>query len=145
MLRATNTVDEIRPPKRNDLSAFWSCEDGSATVETVILFPVFAMILSFVMNVSMVFFNESQILRVVQDGNRAFTLGRLDDADAVEAYITENLAHLSVALTIETLISGGFIETNLSAPATDLMPFNFMTSAFDGVTIGVSAQHIIEF
>lgn len=124
---------------------FFSSEDGSATIESVIWFPIFAMLLAVMMNVSMVFFTESQILRVVQDGNRAFSLGRLDDAAAVEAYIGTRLAYLNASLTISTTISGGQIYTMLSTPATDLMPFNFMTSAFNGVDIGVHAQHLIEF
>ena len=97
------------------------------------------------MNLSLVFFTESQILRVVQDGNRAFSLGRLDDAADVEAYIAAKLAYLQATLSIETTISGGEVNTSLSTPAKDLMPFNFMTSAFNGINIGVHAQQLIEY
>jgi len=84
-------------------------------------------------------------LRVVQDGNRAFSLGRMADAEEVKAYILSRLAYLEANMEITTTISGGFIMTNLSAPAGQLMPLNIMTSAFDGITIMVSAQHIVEF
>lgn len=139
------TLNRAGPSKRNGLSAFCSSEDGSATIESVIWFPIFAILLAVMMNVSMVFFTESQILRVVQDGNRAFSLGRLEDAAAVEAYIGGKLAYLNATLTVQTTISGGEVYTMLSTPATDLMPFNFMTSAFEGVNIGVHAQQLIEF
>lgn len=145
MLLPIRTLERARPSRLNRQSAFWRNEDGSATIEAVIWFPIFAIMLAVVMNISMVFFAESQILRVVQDGNRAFSLGRLDDAAAVETYITDRLSYLDAALAIQTTISGGFILTNISIPATDLMPFNFMTSAFNDINVGVSAQHIIEF
>jgi Flp pilus assembly protein TadG len=125
--------------------AFCHSENGSATIETIIWMPIFAMLLGLIMNVSMVFFNESQILRIVQDANRAFSLGRLDDAAAVEAYVEDELSYLNAALTVSAQVSGGFITTTLSAPASDLMPFNFMAQAFSSINVGVSAQHIIEF
>ncbi len=130
---------------KHSTASFWQDEDGSYTIESVIWFPIFAILLAFVTNISIVFFNESQILRVMQDGNRAFSLGRLNDAQEVETYITDRLAYLQAGMTIRTQITGGFVTTNLSVPARELMPLNLMTSAFDSVTIAVSAQHIIEF
>jgi Flp pilus assembly protein TadG len=124
---------------------FWRDEGGSFTVESVIWFPIFALLLAFIMNVSIVFFNESQILRVMQDGNRAFSLGRLKNAEEVESYITDNLAYLQANMNIDTTIASGFVNTNLKVLAGDLMPLNFMSSAFDGLEISVNAQHIIEF
>ncbi len=129
----------------NPIFAFLKDEDGSATIESVIWFPIYAILLAFVMNISMVFFTESQLLRVVQDGNRAFSLGRLENADEVEAYIQAELAYIDAQISVNSLISGGLIQTALTVPASDLMPLNFMTSAFSGIDIGVNAQHIIEF
>lgn len=139
-----SSAEPSRPALRKARD-FCCSENGSASIETIIWMPIFAMLLGLIMNVSMVFFNESQILRVVQDGNRAFSLGRLDNSDAVEAYIAERLAYLEATLTVDTQVANGFITTTLSAPATDMMPFNFMSKAFASVTVGVSAQHIIEF
>ena len=127
------------------LKHFWRDEAGNATIESVIWFPIFAILLVFIMNVSIVFFTESQMLRVVQDGNRAFSLGRLADAQAVQDYILSRLTYLDADLDISTNISDGFVMTSLNAPAGDLMPLNFMNSAFNGITINVSAQQIIEF
>jgi len=135
----------VRDSSNSLLGKFLRNEAGSATVETVILLPIFATILAFIMNVSMVFFTESQMLRIVQDGNRAFSLGRLDDYVAVQDYISSRLAYLDADLTVATTISGGFVHTNLEAPAGDLMPLKFATSAFNSDRIRVSAQHIIEF
>lgn len=124
---------------------FISREDGNASIETVIWLPIFGLLLGLIMNVSMLFFNESQILRFVQDANRAFSLGRFEKPEEVESYILNKLAYLEAAISIETVVSGGSVSTRLSAPATDIMPFTFLSSVFQGVTIGVSAQHFIEY
>ncbi|SDG23685.1 TadE/TadG family type IV pilus assembly protein [Sulfitobacter delicatus] len=123
------------------------CEEdsGSATIESVIWLPIFAFALALIMNVSMVYFFESQMTRIVQDGNRAFSLGRLADGDAVQEYILGQLTHLDADISVATTISGGFVRTDLIAPAGDLMPLSMARSAFNNVKIRVSAQHIVEF
>ncbi len=131
--------------KLGSRKTFWRDTSGSATLEFVIWLPIFATLIALVMNISMVFFTESQMLRVVQDGNRAFSLGRLENNVAVEDYILSRLTYLQANITVATTISGGFVQTTLVAPASDLMPFNLIRSAFNGVNINVNAQHIIEF
>ncbi len=144
MIRNLTTRSRTRRPGKL-LGSFLRSEDGSFSIEAVIWMPIFAMLLAVIMNVSMVFFGESQMLRVVQDANRAFSLGRLADAEAVEQFVLTNLAYMDSTLTVKTLISGGIVSTELRAPATDLMPLNFMTAAFKNVNVAVNAQQIIEF
>ncbi|MEW9921042.1 TadE/TadG family type IV pilus assembly protein [Marimonas sp. MJW-29] len=145
MVRVQKTASESQLAPVARLKRFWRDEAGNATIESIIWFPIFAILLAFIMNVSIVFFTESQMLRVVQDGNRAFSLGRLADAQEVQNYILTRLSYLEANLDISTNISDGFVMTSLKAPAGDLMPLNFMNSAFNGITINVSAQQIVEF
>lgn len=97
------------------------------------------------MNVSMVFFNESQLLRVVQDANRSFAVGRIATLTAVEQYVTERIAYLKVTPTVNTQLVDGIIYTDLSVTATQLMPFTMLHEFFSGTEIVVSAQQIVEF
>ncbi len=145
MLIKQKCIDRLPNSQRKSITHFLSREEGTATVEAVIWVPIFAILLGIIMNLSMVFFNKSQIIRVVQDGNRAFSLGRLEDAAAVEAYIANNLSYLGSNMSIETIVSGGEIDTYFSTPAADLMPFTMIGAAFVGIDIGVHAQHLIEF
>ena len=133
------------PSQVSKKPGFWRDEDGSFTVEAVIWIPLFAMILAFIMNVSMLFFAESQMLRIVQDGNRALSLGRLESVEEVEQYVLARLTYLNVPLNIDTQVSGGFVSTNVSVTAADLMPLKLMTAPFQTVSVAVFAQHIIEF
>ncbi len=120
-------------------------EDGSFTIESVVWMPIFAILIAVIMNVSMVFFGESQMLRVVQDANRAFSLGRFEDELETETYILSRLDYMDADFTVNTTLNNGIISTVLRAPATDLMPLNLMTSAFKSVDIAVSAQQIVEY
>ena len=129
----------------NETRRFFTDEEGSFTIESVVWMPIFAILIAVIMNVSMVFFGESQMLRVVQDANRAFSLGRFEDELETETYILSKLDYMDAEFTINTTLNSGIISTILRAPATDLMPLNLMTSAFKTVDITVSAQQIVEY
>jgi len=107
--------------------------------------PIFAIILALIFNISMVFFTESQLLRIVQDANRAFSLGRLDDTTATENYITNALAYLDTTVAVTTTLDGGIISTVLNVPAVDLMPMSFMRDQFRDIAITVRSQQLVEF
>ena len=124
---------------------FFTDEDGSFTIESVVWMPIFAILIAVIMNVSLVFFSESQMMRVVQDANRAFSLGRFENELETETYILAQLDHMDANFVVETTISGGVITTQVSAPAADLMPLNLMTSAFDSVDVSVFAQQLVEY
>lgn len=128
------------------LHRFRKDEEGSSTLETVIWMPVFALVLAVVTNISLVFFQESQMLRVAHDANRAFSIGRMSGTSEAEAYVANNLAHLgSDDLTVNSSYSGGYITTRIQVPAVDLMPITFMRSKFSGMTITVSSSQVVEF
>lgn len=133
------------PGKSSKISAFLRGEDGSYTIESVIWLPIYVFILAIMMNVSMVFFNESQMLRVVQDSNRSFAVGRIDSLEAAEQYVLDRLAYLNVTPVVNSQLVDGIIYTNLSVPATQLMPFSMLHKFFQETDIVVSAQQIVEF
>lgn len=139
-------MKEFRPSSKPFafLRRFRRSEDGSFTIETVIWMPIFAILLAIVMNLSMVFYYESQMLRISQDAVRAFSLGRFTEAEA-ENYISVRLAHIDAEIDIDVRQVGFIAQAIVSSNAGELMPFDLMSSAFEGVPIGVSTQYIIEF
>ncbi len=125
---------------------FWRCESGSQTIEAVIWVPIFAFLLAFTMNVALVFFNESQVLRVVQDANRFFSVGRFTTSEETQTYITDNLAYLSANLSVDTVVDNGLITTSLTIPTIDMMPMQILGSHyFEDARINVVAQHVVEY
>lgn len=127
------------------IAAFITDQEGSYTIESVIWLPIYVFILAIMMNVSMVFFNESQMLRVVQDSNRSFAVGRINTLEAAEQYVRDRLSYLEVTPVVNSQLVDGIIYTDLSVPATQLMPFSMLHKFFAGTNIIVSAQQIVEF
>lgn len=119
-------------------------EDGSQTIEAVIWVPIFVTVLALVVDVSLVFFDQSQILLVVQDANRALSLGKFDDSAQVEAYVSENLQYLSDAVSVEAEVIDGFVTTTVTVPAMDLMPVRMPGGYFADTTVTVVAKHLLE-
>jgi hypothetical protein len=132
-------------PSGNSLRRFLRDEKGSYTIESVIWLPIYVFILALVMNVSMVFFNQSQLLRVVQDGNRSFAVGRIKSLDAVEVYVVERVAYLNATPQVRTQLVDGIIYTDLQIKAVELMPFVMLHKFFRNTDVVVSAQQIVEF
>lgn len=115
----------------------------------VIWMPIFAILLAVFMNLSMIFFYETQMLRIAQDAVRGFSLGRLTEAEA-EQLIADELAYLNADIDIDIALIGdagrpaaaqALVVTN----AGDLVPFQLMSAAFQGVNIGVTTQYLIEY
>ncbi len=131
---------------RQRATRFWTCESGTQTVEAVIWLPLFAFILAFIVNIALVFFNESQMLRVAQDANRMFSTGRFTTDAETETWITENLAYLSQNVTVDSVVDNGMITTELSIPALDMMPMRMIAlDYFATVPVRVVAQHVVEY
>jgi Flp pilus assembly protein TadG len=127
------------------LRRFRRSEEGSFTLEAVIWMPIFAILLAIIMNLSMVFYYESQMLRIAQDATRAYSLGKFTEAEA-EAFIQERLSFIEATIDIDTqLIGTNIVQTVISTNAAELMPFALMSGPFEGVPIGVSTQYIVEF
>jgi Flp pilus assembly protein TadG len=146
-------IDQLLSKPRRALKAFRRSEDGSFTVEFVIWMPIFAVLLAIVMNLSMVFYYESQMLRVAQDATRAFSMGKFEDdpnlgmtaEELAEAFIADRLSFIQANLTIDTQIVGLVAQTVVSTNASELMPFSLMSGPFVNIPIGVSTQYMIEF
>lgn len=130
--------------RRRFLRRFRRSEDGSFTLEFVIWMPMFAILLAIIMNLSMMFYYESQMLRVAQDATRSFSLGRMT-SDEAEAFIANRLSFIDANLTITTTQVGGVAQTVVSTTANELMPFFLLRFPFQGIPVGVSTQYLIEF
>ncbi len=131
--------------KKKRFKIFVPSEDGVSTIESLIWLPVYAFILFLVLNVSMLFFTQSQLLRVVQDSNRLFSVARTTTLTEVEQYVTEQVAYLGATATVKSQLVDGIIYTDLEMPVTALMPFSMLHKFFVETTVVISAQQIVEF
>lgn len=126
------------------LRRFWSNEDGSPTVESVIWIPIFVAVLVLMTNLSLVFYEQSSISRVVQDTNRLVALRYLTDEAAAEAYLNTQLSDIAGIMTANTEIAGLYVTTTVTVPALGLMPLNFTGDWFQGANIVVVGSQLLE-
>ena len=121
-------------------------EDGTATVEAVLWFPIFIAVFGLMVDSAMIFHGQAKVLRVVQDANRNLSIGRFDTDAEVEAYINAELAIIGVTPTRTEAISdlvAGTVSTLVLVPASELQLLGYF-SALTNLEIPVTAQHMRE-
>jgi len=82
--------------------------------------------------------------RVVQDANRALSVGRLNSTDQVGDYITAALSSVSGNIQTSTSIDNGVISTEVTVPVDDLVAVGFF-SFLSNYRIKVSSEHFVEY
>lgn len=129
---------------RKQLARFRKEDQGTATVEAVLWLPIFVFIFGLMVDASMIFHNQTKVLRVVQDANRHYSIGRFDAAET-ETYIKDTLGGLKITpKTVKTTKStNGVAHTRVVVSAAQLQMLGYF-SALEGLEIQVLAQHLLE-
>lgn len=125
------------------LKNFLRRSDGTATVETVLWFPLFIAVFGLMLDVAMIFHGQAKVLRVVQEGNREYSIGRLTNEAAAKAYIEAELAALGIQATATTTEVAGVAHTLVTVPANQLQVIGYFT-AFSSLQLTITAEHMIE-
>ncbi len=114
---------------------------GSATIEFLIWLPVLMFFLLLVVDVSFVLFGKSQALRIIQDANRAVSVGALEVPEAKQ-FISDSFAPFSSNTTVDMgVVDDKLISTTFSFPIQDLA----LTYSLPGNgDITITAQHFLE-
>lgn len=120
-----------------------SDESGAATVEFVLWLPVMAALFGLVVDTSIIFGGQSQILRVVQDVNRAVSIGHVRTSDDAEAMILAGIDNIAPNASVDTTLSNGIISSIVTIPVSDLSVTNLI-DVFHDFNVIVSAQHLSE-
>ena len=119
-------------------------QDGSVSVEAALWLPIFMGLILVITNTSLVFYGQSQAMRVVQDANRAFSTGRLATEADVQAFIVERLAPLTAEPIVETVVHQGVIYTTAQLPVEDLAHIGTL-NMFSGYHVNVASQFFVEY
>jgi Flp pilus assembly protein TadG len=127
-----------------DWKSFREETDGSATIESVLWLPFFVFFLVLIADTSFIFHNQAQITRVVQDANRALSVGRLSSTDEAETYIGTALANVSNQVEASSVIENGIISTSVKVPVDDLVAVGFF-DFLAGYDVEVTAEHFVEY
>lgn len=130
-------------PRRGALRRFLGRDDGNATIELVLWFPMVIMLVALVINVSIMFYSQNEVLRAIQDGNRNLSIGRFDNALETETYIESRLVDMMPHVNARSTITAGVVTTVVTYPASDMLFFNLFQQ-FNRLTLSARADHLIE-
>lgn len=128
------------------VAGFRRKEDGTATVEAVLWFPIFIAVFGLMVDSAMIFHGQSKVLRVVQDANRKLSIKSLETDAEAEAYINAQLAAINVTPSrTETLsdMTTGIISTLVVVPAREFQILGYFSS-LTNLEVPVTAQHMRE-
>ena len=106
--------------------------------------PFFVFFLVLIADTSFIFHNQAQITRVVQDANRALSVGLLSSTDEAETYIGTALANVSTQVEASSVIDNGIISTSVKVPVDDLVAVGFF-DFLAGYDVQVTAEHFVEY
>ncbi len=135
--------DILAPKMAARLHMLFRREDGSATVEAVIWMPVLFAAFALIADTSMIFGSEAQTMRIVQDANRAFSIGRFTTSTEVENAVESRIASFSPGAEATSTVVDGMISTVVVLPLSDITATG-LVSAFLDKSVTVYAQHLTE-
>ncbi|EYD75521.1 hypothetical protein Rumeso_02867 [Rubellimicrobium mesophilum DSM 19309] len=120
-------------------------ENGAVTVEAVIWIPFFFFILMLITDASLAFFSRAEAFRIVQNYNRAYSVGDLTKTGDVETRI-EGAFTRSKNDDATTTVSADktVVTTQLSYPIGDVMVFTTLGLPSTW-RISVSSEHYVEW
>lgn len=118
-------------------------QEGTATVEAVLWLPVFIFLFGLLSDTALLFGSQSRVLRVVQDANRAMSVGRFMTTADTENFIRTQISGLSPNAVVSTVVDKGMIYSRVTIPASDVMATGIVT-AFADLNISVFAEHMSE-
>lgn len=126
------------------MKRFARADDGSATVEAVLILPLFLAIMALLFDASSMFHGEAKALRVLQDANRNMSIGRLETDGEVEAYIAARLTALNITtLSVDTTSNNDVVLTSIIIPARQFQLFGYFEALLNA-NIEITGAHIRE-
>lgn len=126
------------------LRALWARDDAAVSVDAVLWMPVFIFLFALLADVSLILGDQARVLRVVQDTNRAVSIGRIRTSEDAEQYIRDQISDLSPNAEVDTVVDdAGVIHSTVILPVSDLTATR-MVNALKGMNVTVTAQHMAE-
>jgi Flp pilus assembly protein TadG len=121
-------VDNDTPPRRRNLLSFMNDTGGTATVEFVILFPLFTMLLLLVVDASMLFLRHTMLMNVSRDTARIVSRHAMTAAEA-KVYAEAYASTPSSPATAEIIIGADQVIVRLTTDSRSTAPFGIIPIA----------------
>lgn len=119
-------------------------ESGTVTVEAVIWLPFLFVLLALITDISLAFFSKAEAFRAIQNGNRLYSINRLDDEAEVETWV-ESVFSATAPSAVATTVTNAdrtLVATQVAYPVQSILLF---TNVPDSWMIRVQSQHYVEW
>lgn len=117
-------------------------DDGSSTIESILWLPFMLSIFIFAGEVSNIFFAQNRMQQVLQEGNRLFSVGFIQEKTELESYILNRLEGMAPNATLTASVSGGTVTTVASVPVSDMLLTSMFASFLDFSVSMKSSQYV---
>jgi Flp pilus assembly protein TadG len=126
-------------------------EEGAVTVEAVLWIPFFFFVLMLITDASLAFFSKAQAYRIIESGNRAFSVNDdstpADTQTWIESQFLDQFTRAgdaNVTATTTPDSDSGTVSSSLTYRARDVVLFNSL-GVLGNWTITVQAQQYVEW
>lgn len=120
-----------------------SDESGSATIEAVLWMPVFVFILTLIFDTSLTFLGKAQVMRLMQDANRAYSTGQIRSLQEAEEFVRSGIEAMGANAEVTTWQIGNIVRTDVTLRAGDLSGVGVF-QRIANTNIRLSSQHLVE-
>jgi Flp pilus assembly protein TadG len=134
-----------RRPPACGIGRFARDQSGAVSVEAVLWIPFFFMLLALITDASLAFFSRAEAFRIVQTGNRLYSVGTYTTTAEVQGFVTrafQGQSRNAVARTV-TDAGGRVVGTQLHYPMRDVVLFG--TGMPASWRINVQSMHYVEW
>lgn len=128
---------------RQKLRAFWRDNCGTMSIEAAMWIPMFFFMLTVTVDATLVINAKSEVLRIIQDANRSYAVGRLTSVPATRLFIQSRLSKISPHAVVTTTVASGIVSSVVTMPATDLSGLGTIPN-FANIQVRVSSQQMVE-
>ena len=126
------------------MKRFGRQEDGAMTIEACLWLPLFFFMFVGIADVALIFHGQARVLRIVQNENRLFSIGRHGSELATQEAILARLSTISTEASVVTQESGGLITSTVTIPTADLDVAGVI-GPLASLNMTITSQHILEY
>jgi Flp pilus assembly protein TadG len=119
---------QVNSPGHRSFRSFLIDEKGSATVEFVLLFPLFSMVLLLLADASLLFLRQTNLMNISRDTARIVSRYAMTPAEA-KAYAEAAARTGQSTATAEVTVLNGFVTVTITSDASSAAPFGMVTFA----------------
>ena len=105
---------------------FLNDENGTASVEAVIWFPIYMLVIGLVFDSTMLLIGKTEMWSIANDTSRMVALGRMDEATA-ENYV-ENIVGKDLGLSADVSTTGDVVTTTITRDFRSVPSIGVITS-----------------